>query len=68
MNKPELLAPAESFNTLKYAFAYGADSDVVGGLNADMDVVWIDTDGTDHRFDNNPRVHRVKSVLEYFKL
>lgn len=45
-----------------------ADSDVVGGLNSDMDVVWIDTEGTDHRFDNNPRVHRVKSVLEYFKL
>lgn len=30
-NKPELLAPAGSFNTLKYAFAYGADAVYVGG-------------------------------------
>lgn len=29
--KPELLAPAGSFNTLKYAFAYGADAVYVGG-------------------------------------
>ena len=31
MKKPELLAPAGSFNTLKYAFAYGADAVYVGG-------------------------------------
>ena len=29
--KPELLAPAGSFNTLKYALAYGADAVYVGG-------------------------------------
>lgn len=31
MKKPELLAPAGSFNTLKYAFAYGADAVYIGG-------------------------------------
>ncbi len=31
MKKPELLAPAGSFNTLKYALAYGADAVYVGG-------------------------------------
>lgn len=31
MKKPELLAPAGSFNTMKYAFAYGADAVYVGG-------------------------------------
>lgn len=31
MNKPELLAPAGSFNTLKYALAYGADAVYIGG-------------------------------------
>lgn len=31
IKKPELLAPAGSFNTLKYAFAYGADAVYVGG-------------------------------------
>lgn len=42
-------------------------SDVVGALNADMDIVWIDTWDYDGRFDGNPRVHRVRSVLEYFR-
>ncbi|MBR2476798.1 MAG: U32 family peptidase [Clostridia bacterium] len=31
MKKPELLAPAGSFNTLKYAFVYGADAVYIGG-------------------------------------
>ena len=31
MKKPELLAPAGSFNTLKFALAYGADAVYVGG-------------------------------------
>ena len=31
MKKPELLAPAGSFNILKYAFAYGADAVYIGG-------------------------------------
>ena len=42
-------------------------SDVEGALNADMEVVWIDTWPYDGEYDNNPRVHRVQSVLEYFK-
>ncbi len=43
-------------------------SDVAGALNADMDVVWIDTWDYDGRFNGNSRVYRVKSVLEYFEL
>jgi len=31
VKKPELLAPAGSFNKLRYAFAYGADAVYVGG-------------------------------------
>lgn len=44
------------------------DADVEGALNADMEAVWIDTWEYDGRYDNEPRVHRVKSVLEYFIL
>lgn len=44
------------------------DSDVIGGLNAGMDVVWLDHWQDDDRFDNDPRVHRVKSAGEYFAL
>ena len=40
--------------------------DVEGALNADMEVVWIDNWPYDGRFDKEPKVHRVKSVLEYF--
>ncbi len=43
-------------------------SDVAGALNAGMEVVWIDNWEYDGSFANEPRVHRVKSVLEYFAL
>ena len=43
------------------------DADVEGALNADMEAVWIDTWEYDGRYDNEPCVHRVQSVLEYFK-
>ncbi len=43
-------------------------SDVEGGLNADMEVVWIDRWPYDGRYDSNASVHRVGSVLEYFSL
>ncbi|MBE7030099.1 MAG: hypothetical protein E7409_01580 [Ruminococcaceae bacterium] len=42
------------------------DSDVMGAIHADMDVVWIDRWPYDGRFDGEKRVHRVSSVLEYF--
>ena len=42
-------------------------TDVAGALDADMEAVWLDNwreyDGS---FADHPRVHRVKSVLEYF--
>ncbi len=44
------------------------ESDVVGALNADMEVVWLDRWQDDDRFDNDPRVHRVRSVADYFVL
>lgn len=34
--KPELLAPAKDFETLKYALAYGADAIYIGGLEFGM--------------------------------
>lgn len=43
------------------------DADIVGALNAGMEAVWIDVWGDGDRFAGNPKVHRVKSVLEYFK-
>ena len=41
-------------------------SDVEGGLNAGMEVVWIDRFSDEGSFSNNPYVHRVTSVGEYF--
>lgn len=43
-------------------------SDVQGALNADMEVVWIDNWNSGDIFSDDPRVHRVASVLEYFAL
>lgn len=43
-------------------------SDVAGALNADMEVVWLDRFPYDGRYDGNEKVHRVKSVKEYFHL
>ena len=40
-------------------------SDVLGAINADMEAVWIDKWEYDGSFEDEPRVHRVKSVLEY---
>ena len=44
------------------------ESDVAGGLGAGMEVVWLDRWKLDDRFCNDPRVHRVNSVSEYFLL
>lgn len=41
-------------------------SDITGALNAGMEAVWIDHFEDDGIFTGNSRVHRVKSVLEYF--
>ena len=43
------------------------DADIVGALNAGMEAVWIDAWNDGDRFAGNPKVHRVKSVLEYFQ-
>lgn len=43
------------------------NADIVGALNAGMEAVWIDVWGDGDRFAENPKVHRVKSVLEYFQ-
>ena len=43
-------------------------SDVLGAINADMEAVWIDKWEYDGSFEDEPRVHRVKSVLECFDL
>ena len=43
-------------------------SDVAGALNADMEVVWLDRFPYDGRYNGNEKVHRVKSVKEYFHL
>ncbi len=45
-----------------------ADADVVGGLNAEMEVVWVDRWNKGDLFLNESRVHRVDSVLEYFNI
>ena len=42
------------------------NADITGALNAGMEAVWIDVWGDGDRFAGNPKVHRVKSVLEYF--
>ena len=44
------------------------DSDVEGALGAGMEIVWIDRWDYDGRFGDNPGVHRVKSVSEYFNI
>ena len=43
-------------------------SDISGALAAGMESVWIDRFEDRGRFSDEPSVHRVKSVLEYFKL
>ena len=43
------------------------DADIVGALGAGMEAVWIDVWDDGDRFAGNPKVHRVKSVLEYFQ-
>ena len=42
------------------------DSDVVGALSAGMEVVWLDRWQDDRRFDDGPRVHRVRDLGAYF--
>lgn len=42
------------------------DGDITGAINAGMEAVWIDVWDDGDRFAGNPKVHRVKSVLEYF--
>lgn len=44
------------------------NADIVGALGAGMEAVWIDVWGDGDRFAGNPKVHRVKSVLEYFDI
>ena len=41
-------------------------SDVEGALGADMEVVWLDEWDYDGRFGDEPRLHRVKKISEYF--
>ena len=43
------------------------DSDILGALNAGMEAVWIDRYEDSTLFSENNKVHRVKSVYEYFK-
>lgn len=43
-------------------------SDIAGALSAGMEAVWLDSRPTcDSSFTDNPRVHRVTSVTEYFR-
>lgn len=42
------------------------NSDIAGALNAGMEAVWLDQQEPDGRFTDHPKVHRVRSVLEYF--
>lgn len=44
------------------------DSDIAGALNAGMEAVWVDHRQTDDRFRDDPRVHRVHTLLEYFHI
>jgi len=43
-------------------------SDINGALNAGMEAVWLNRWAGDHCFAQEPRVHCVTSVLEYFTL
>ena len=42
-------------------------SDITGALNAGMEAIWIDRWEDEGLFKDNPNVHRVQSVLEYFQ-
>ena len=42
------------------------DADVTGALNAGMEAVWLDVRNTADRFRDDPRVHRVQKLSEYF--
>jgi putative hydrolase of the HAD superfamily len=42
------------------------DSDVVGARTAGMEAVWLDRWQDDDRFDDDPQVHRVSDLTEYF--
>ncbi len=44
------------------------ESDAQGAKDAGMEVVWIDTWGHGNLFPDDPRIHRVQSVLEYFNV
>lgn len=43
-------------------------SDIAGALGAGMEAVWLDRWDDDGRFAHDPKVHRVRSVLEYFDI
>ena len=44
------------------------DSDIKGALASGMEAVWLDVLGGDDPFEGDTRVHKVRSVSEYFKL
>ena len=44
------------------------DSDVAGALGAGMEILWVDRWVYDGRYRDDPRVRRVGSVAEYFRL
>lgn len=44
------------------------NSDIAGALGAEMEAVWLDRWESDGRFADDPKVHRVRSVLEYFDI
>lgn len=43
------------------------NADIMGARNVGMEAVWIDVWGDGDRFSDDPHVHRVQSVLEYFQ-
>lgn len=43
------------------------DSDILGARNAGMEALWLDRWEDSGRFSDDPHVHRVQSVTEYFK-
>jgi putative hydrolase of the HAD superfamily len=43
-------------------------SDVIGARNAEMEVVWLDRFAYNGSFADDPGVHRVHSVKEYFDI
>ena len=44
------------------------EADIQGALNADMEAVWVDVWESKEDFSDEPRVHKVNSVFDYFKL